>query len=106
MASSKVGVFSRAGVCSFGLAAAPLLAQTASPAPARGDVVQLEGVVTIGSRFSDRTVIDSPVPIDLFTKEEVQGGGYTELPQVMSVLVPSLDFPRPTNTDGTDHVRP
>lgn len=91
------------------LGGAAVFAQTA-PAPAvsssKEEVVQLGAFVTLGSRFGDRTVVSSPLPIDVFSKEDVQGGGYTELAQVLSVLVPSLTFPRPTNTDGTDHIRP
>ena len=63
-------------------------------------------VVTIGSRFNDRTVVDSPVPIDVLSSQELQRSGYTELAQALSVLVPSIDFPRSANTDGTDSVRP
>jgi len=32
--------------------------------------------------------------------------GSTELAQALSTIAPSLDFPRPAVTDGTDHVRP
>ncbi len=86
--------------------ATPLFAQTA-PATAKSDeAVQLEKFVAIGSRFNDRTVIDSPVPIDVLSPVDLQENGYTELGQTLSVLVPSIDFPRPANTDGTDTVRP
>jgi iron complex outermembrane receptor protein len=87
---------------------APLLAQTApTPSPAKPDEpIQLEKFVTIGSRFNDRSVIDSPVPIDVLSGLDLQLNGYTEMGQTLSVTVPSIDFPRPSNTDGTDSVRP
>ncbi len=87
-----------------------LLAQTATtpaPAPAAGEQpVKLEQFVTLGSRFNDRTIADSPVPIDVISTDDLQRNGYTELGQTLSVLVPSFDFPRPANTDGTDTIRP
>src|SRR5262249_40840840 len=87
---------------------AALSAQTPTPAPAKPDeeTVKLEKFVTIGSRFNDRTVVDSPVPIDVLSSVDLQQNGYSELAQTLSVLVPSIDFPRPANTDGTDSIRP
>jgi len=86
-------------------------AQPVSPAPAEADkpkdqAIQLEKFVTVGSRFNDRTVIDSPVPIDVISGGDLRQTGYTELGQALSVLVPAIDFPRPANTDGTDSIRP
>ncbi len=86
-------------------------AQTApAPAPAPAaetkEVVRLESFITTGSRFNDRTVTDSPVPIDVISGVELQKGGYTETSQMLQAAVPSFNFPRPSLTDGTDHVRP
>src|SRR4051812_45562431 len=99
------------GVLAFlaSAAFAPLFAQTApaSTTPAKSDeVVQLEKFVAVGSRFNDRTVLDSPVPVDVLSDVDIQQNGYTELGQTLSVLIPSIDFPRPSNTDGTDSIRP
>jgi len=100
-----------AGALAFLASAAltPLFAQTtpaATPAPPDSSVVQLKKFVTLGSRFNDRTVTDSPVPIDVLSDADLQQNGYTELGQTLSVLVPSVDFPRPANTDGSDSIRP
>ena len=83
-------------------ALAPLFAQTA---PA-SDPVKLEAFVSTGTRFNDRTVAESPVPIDIITAAEINSGGYTETAQILQTLVPSFNYPRPSLTDGTDHVRP
>jgi len=85
-----------------------LRAQTAPAVeqPADKKAVKLETFVTLGSRFKDRTVAESPVPIDIVTSDDLHNNGYTELAQNLSVIIPSLDFPRPANTDGTDTVRP
>ncbi|PTY08383.1 TonB-dependent receptor [Opitutaceae bacterium EW11] len=75
-------------------------------APADEAPLLLAPVVAVGSRFSERTVTDSPVPIDVLTGPEVRQSGFTELGQVLQAQVPSFSFPRPTLADGTDHVRP
>ncbi len=81
-------------------------AGTASTAAAKDEPIQLEAFVSTGTRFNDRTVIESPVPIDVVTSAELQQGGYTEVSQMLQALVPSFNFPRPSLTDGTDHIRP
>ena len=85
-------------------AAAPAGAATA--AAAKDEAVMLEAFVSTGTRFSDRTVTQSPVPIDIITSREMAQGGYTETSQMLQALVPSFNFPRPSLTDGTDHIRP
>ena len=89
-------------------APAALLAQQAAAAPAAKDenVVKLEQFVTTGSRFSGRTVTESPVPIDVISRSDLEKGGYTETSAMLQALVPSFNFPRPSLTDGTDHIRP
>ena len=85
--------------------AGPVFAQTA-PSAAKEEPVKLDAFVSTGTRFNDRTVVDSPVPIDVLTSVELQENGYTELGQTLSVLIPSIEFARPSNTDGTDSIRP
>ena len=75
-------------------------------APAAGETVQLEKFVATGSRFNDRTVTQSPVPIDVVSRTEMTQGGYTETSQMLQANIPSFNFPRPSLTDGTDHIRP
>lgn len=86
-------------------ALSPLSAQTA-PAAAKTDPIKMEAFVSTGTRFNDRTVVESPVPIDVITRAEMEQGGYTEVSQMLQSLVPSFNFPRPSLTDGTDHIRP
>lgn len=97
-----------------GLASAAF-AQTAPAAPAdnsdrvgvaKDSVVKLEAFVATGSRFNNRTVTESPVPIDVISGSELSKGGYTETAQMIQSQVPSFNFPRPSLTDGTDHIRP
>lgn len=84
-------------------------AQTPTPASASAsaeETVALDPVVSVGSRFNERTVATSAVPIDIVTKRDLTAGGYTETSQMLQALVPSFNFPRATIADGTDHIRP
>ena len=69
-------------------------------------VVQLEKFIATGSRFNNRTVTQSPVPIDVISGTEMKQGGYLETSQMLQANIPSFNFPRPSLTDGTDHIRP
>ncbi|HYJ80422.1 MAG TPA: TonB-dependent receptor, partial [Longimicrobiaceae bacterium] len=66
----------------------------------------LEGVVAVGTRRPDRTATDAPVPVDVLTASDIQATGLTETAQIVQRLAPSVNFPRATVADGTDHVRP
>ena len=48
----------------------------------------------------------SPVPIDVISGTEMTQGGYNETSQMLQANIPSFNFPRPSLTDGTDHIRP
>ncbi len=87
------------------LAAAPALAQTPEETQDEaGDA--LETVVVTGTRTATRTVASSPSPIDVITPAALEATGTTELATALSRALPSLNFPRPAITDGTDAVRP
>jgi iron complex outermembrane receptor protein len=58
------------------------------------------------TRLTDRTVLNAPVPVDVLTTTEIQQTGQIETNQVLQMLAPSFNFPRPSISDGTDHVRP
>ncbi len=81
-------------------------ANAATTAAVKEEAIVLEAFVSTGTRFNDRTVIQSPVPIDVITGAELKKGGYTETSQMLQALVPSFNFPRPSLNDGTDHIRP
>ncbi|MEO7822847.1 MAG: TonB-dependent receptor [Gemmatimonadaceae bacterium] len=68
--------------------------------------IAIDQVVVTGSRRTDRTVVDAPVPIDVLSSEDIQRTGLTETSQIIQMLAPSFNFPRPSVNDGTDHVRP
>ncbi|MFI4949678.1 MAG: TonB-dependent receptor plug domain-containing protein [Caulobacterales bacterium] len=78
-------------------------AVTAAAAPAAADVEEL---VVTGSRAEPRSRLESLSPVDVVTSKALQKQGTTELAAALAATVPSIDFPRPSNTDGTDSVRP
>ena len=61
--------------------------------------------VTVGSRAAGADA-ERAVPVDVITRDQIVSSGYTELAQLIQSLAPSLNFPRPTISDGTDTVRP
>src|SRR6187551_2590232 len=81
-------------------------APSAPPAPApASDVLELDPIVTVGSRFNQRTVTDSTVPIDIIGQRDIRQNGYTETAKVLQTQIPSFNNPHPTTPDGNTHVR-
>jgi iron complex outermembrane receptor protein len=65
-----------------------------------------DAIIVTGTRRTDRTVADSPVPVDIISSEALQNSGTTETNRLLNNLVPSFNFPQPSLTDGTDSLRP
>ena len=95
--------------------AAPVAAQTIQTAPSQEttadtqttpDAEAGDQVVVIGSRAPNRTVTDSPVPIDVISDSALQNSGTGELNKTLNQLVPSFNFPQPSIADGSDVTRP
>jgi iron complex outermembrane recepter protein len=70
------------------------------------DALGLNEVVVLGTRASDRTVIKSPVPVDIITAKDIQATGATQTIQILQMLVPSFNASKPSIVDGSDHFRP
>ncbi|CAH0247778.1 Ferric enterobactin receptor [Massilia sp. Bi118] len=84
-------------------AAAPVQAQeTGDTASASNPAT----VVVTGTRVANRTALDTASPVDIISADTLKTSGSTELNQALSVALPSLNFPRPSLTDGTDTIRP
>ncbi|WP_228242091.1 TonB-dependent siderophore receptor [Porphyrobacter sp. GA68] len=73
---------------------------------AAGEAAPQDQIVVTGTRRQDRTVADSPVPIDVIGGEALAQSGFTDTNRLLRDLVPSFNFPQPSITDGTDSVRP
>lgn len=85
--------------------AAPAWAQNEGATEA-AEAAPGDAIIVTGTRRTDRTVADSPVPIDIISSEALQNSGATETNRLLNNLVPSFNFPQPSLTDGTDSLRP
>jgi len=70
-----------------------------------GTVTQQTIVIT-GSRAANRTVANSPVPVDVISAQAINNSGQTETNRILNQLVPSFNFPQPSIADGSDAIRP
>ncbi|MCC2973870.1 TonB-dependent siderophore receptor [Massilia sp. IC2-476] len=75
-------------------------------APASTDPGAAATVVVTGTRVANRTALDTAAPVDIISAETLKNTGSTEINQALSIALPSLNFPRPAITDGTDTIRP
>jgi iron complex outermembrane receptor protein len=75
-------------------------------ADAKSRTAEVQQVVVTGSRFSDRTVLTSPVPVDVVGSSDLRAGGYSELPQALAAEVPALNFPPVQAATAVSAIRP
>jgi iron complex outermembrane recepter protein len=98
-----------AGISTLALAAPAVAQQAATPGPAVSTPVDEDPnstIIVTGTRRTDRTVADSPVPIDVISSEAITNTGATETNKILNQLVPSFNFPQPAIADGSDALRP
>ena len=102
-----------ATLSSFALAAVPAAAQgtdadedQTQTAEAGGPLAADETIIITGTRRTDRTLADSPVPVDVIGSEAITNSGQTETNKILNQLVPSFNFPQPSIADGSDALRP
>jgi iron complex outermembrane receptor protein len=82
-------------------------AQSAETQAAEAEGVNsADSIVVTGTRRTDRTVADSPVPVDVIGAEAIANTGATQTNQILNQLVPSFNFPQPSIADGSDALRP
>ena len=67
---------------------------------------EVEELVVTGTRTQGRSRLETLAPVDVITAQGLQQRGTTELATALATSVPSITFPRPSNTDGTDAIRP
>jgi iron complex outermembrane receptor protein len=98
-----------AGLSTFAFASNAFAQDTQPPAdqPAADATSQAGSeIIVTGTRRTDRTVADSPVPVDVLSAESLSQSGHTEINRALTQEVPSFNFPQPSITDGTDVIRP
>ena len=69
------------------------------------DATAVDQIVITGTRVA-RSRLDTVSPVDIVDNKALTRQGTPELAQALANLAPSIDFPRPAVTDGTDSVRP
>ena len=103
----KYSVILFAAASAATLMATGATAQSKAPASAASATAADVGeLVVTGSRAEPKSRLETLSPVDVVTAQTLQKRGSTELAAALAATVPSLDFPRPSNTDGTDSVRP
>lgn len=95
----------------FGFSSLVTLACLAAPAQAQtapqDDSTTVDEIVVTGTRTLGRTRLDTIAPVDVISAEVLQRQGTgTELATALAANAPSINFPRPSISDGSDHVRP
>jgi len=66
----------------------------------------VEKLIVTGVRGAPRTVADSPVPIDVFSEQDLTSVAFTDTNDVLKTLVPSYSLSRQPISDGGTFVRP
>jgi len=66
----------------------------------------LERIAVVGTRSSPRSVVDSPVPLDIIGAESLRSQGNTDALSMLSTMVPSLNVNDQPINDATSLVRP
>ncbi|MCU7555128.1 TonB-dependent receptor [Alteromonas sp. ASW11-19] len=66
----------------------------------------LERIAVVGTRSSARSVVESPVPLDVIGHDSLSSQGSSDVLSMLSVLVPSLNVNDQPINDATSLVRP
>jgi iron complex outermembrane receptor protein len=67
---------------------------------------EMEKIAVVGTRSAPRTVIDSPVPLDIIGVDEFTSQGATDITSMLSALIPSFNVNDQPINDASSLVRP
>ncbi|MFO1495887.1 MAG: TonB-dependent receptor [Lysobacterales bacterium] len=79
----------------------PVVAQDAADKPATLDTISV-----VGSRASNRSATETVAPVDIITREMIEGTGAAEVGRLLQKIAPSFNFPQSFVSDGTDLIWP
>lgn len=68
--------------------------------------IGLDEIVVTGNRTKPRTILDSPVPIDNFSVDELVSSGQNNMEQMLNYKVPSFNSQNQAISDATAHYDP
>ncbi|MBX9707421.1 MAG: TonB-dependent receptor [Caulobacteraceae bacterium] len=101
--STRALLFGFSSVAALACIALPAQAQTAP----QDEATTVDEIVVTGTRTVGRTRLDTIAPVDVISGEVLQRQGTGgELATALAANAPSINFPRPAISDGSDHVRP
>lgn len=90
-----------------GASVAILAAALPATAFSQNVVVPDDEIIVVGTRSqTDRTALQTAVPVDVFDIGDLTATGRTELNQILAATVPSFNFDQTAINDGSDIVRP
>ncbi|MEP7222538.1 MAG: TonB-dependent receptor [Novosphingobium sp.] len=81
-------------------------AQVAAAQDAAADPQNSAEIIVTGTRRVDRTAVQSAVPIDVFTAENLTRQGTSDTNALLQTLVPSFSVPQAAISTGSSFVRP
>ncbi|GFD89809.1 TonB-dependent receptor [Tenacibaculum sp. KUL152] len=70
------------------------------------EAIDLERIAVVGARGAPRSVMSSPVPVDVLSAEDMEAVAFTDMNNVLMTLVPSYSLARQPISDGGTFVRP
>lgn len=94
-------------ISSLGYATQEVAAANAQSIKLAESSTSLDAVQVVGSRSQNRSVTDSPSPVDIIDVREVTAKtGQLDVNQLLQFVAPSFNSNRQTGADGADHVDP
>ena len=93
-------------LCSSVAVAQDATTQTSSAPAATTDDIQKVFIVSTGSRGAQRTVVDAPVPVDIFSSKELTKSGQNTLDKALGFRVPSFNTVQTPVNDATSLLDP
>jgi len=94
-------------ISSLGYATQEVAAANAASIRLAESSTSLDAVQVVGSRAQNRSVTDSPSPVDIIDVREVTAKtGQLDVNQLLQFVAPSFNSNRQTGADGADHVDP
>lgn len=89
--------------CSIGSVA---LSTAYAAEEAESEAKDVEKIVITGSRGAPRSVADSPVPVDVFSEDDLAAVPFSDTNDILKTLVPSYSLERQPISDGASFIRP
>jgi iron complex outermembrane recepter protein len=89
-----------------GIMAAPSFAQTSADTDENADIVDIEEIVSIGTRRKGRSAADTPAPVDVIGVTEFRQSSSSDVQDLLRTSVPSFNINAQPISDAASIVRP